>query len=1254
MENERETGSRFHTFYSNSFEVLEKIFFQMAERDRKRLAKGQSGSAFPGLFTPITVIVPSRAVGNRLSRGYASGSGEGISAGFNFVLPGEWLTPFLGAQVGSLAQTPELEWLIWNRLLEDDFLKDPRSENVRHYLTDPITGNARGEDDTARMELAVRVSAAFAKYATYRFDWVYRWMTGEGIEHHRVPNLREERERVVFQEHPENAGWEEGLWRWLAEERGTEDRRWHGAGQLLRLAHRLAAPTLVSDDTAPLHIFGLSALPPLMLPFLYQQSYHRSVSLYLMNPSPEYWFDATGAEESGCPWLRRNAGQTRAIVDRLWKFTQASSAPVVEDDVGSPKETEPETHAMPFNPATPIQDAELLSSPEPPFIEADLARISGRPIDQRGTMLDRVHEAVLRNNTAFLEDLDPEELAEWTRPEVGMPSVRIASAPTLAREVEAAADWIYALKAEHPELTSSDFLIATPDLQTAAPVFDAVFSSLPKPIAYGIVGRSLFDSSGAAQAYIALGNFLCGTADINAFSSLISLPAIAENWGFGVEDLGTIRSWLDDAGFRLGISETHIRNLSKLPGNRYIDDGTGCEGTLMRALERLTLAAMAGDEESEQDAWLDVRPKSGGGFSTRVTSRPELFQALVRFADGLDAAERLIFELEDQGTDDWKPVLQMLLDQFFPKGKSWWAAPDLESLRTIVVREAETARDAALRSGRAQPIRIPFPVMWSSVTRRFKSGSVPARPTGAIAISSMDALRGIPFKAICVVGLDAASGFPGTVQLDEFDLMGLPGLKRRGDRDSRRDNRNIFFDLIMSARSWFSVFYAEGPEKERPLPPSEVVTDFRGFLADLEASRALATGTAARNTWDAEVPLARYSRRNFTKDAEAKHLLGSSVDAFDAIREGGGNAASVSFVGTGAALPGYLDLRLPVSDLGDFLSAPENFAMKLVGLRRDDDSGTTAAALGFPNDGLSMWAMRKDVSDAVARGETLENFVAVRELDPAYGTKAVRKTTLPLVSGQHYRAARLVSDLAAGETVTLRPYEMRIDDPRAPSPHWTVEFPEERLYKTPSGRWAAIESFLSDGEKVKALLRAAVRGVRVPDTLTVLLDIKKLSGLNDSKFPSAVAILKGAGLLEKGSEPGGVPDGVTLLYPGTAEQAELVIRTCVMFFDIMKTTAMIPAGSEFESSPFFRGEEGARDKKTSSDLRKKLIKEMESYLRTGSDSREDGAAFNAAGKALALELLARAERLEGKPATDLSEDSPDESPYLPFTTDYIE
>lgn len=81
MENENQRGPRFHTFYSNSFEVLEKIFFQMAERDRKNLAKDRNGSAFPGLFTPITVIVPSRAVGTAFPAGTLRGRERGSPPG---------------------------------------------------------------------------------------------------------------------------------------------------------------------------------------------------------------------------------------------------------------------------------------------------------------------------------------------------------------------------------------------------------------------------------------------------------------------------------------------------------------------------------------------------------------------------------------------------------------------------------------------------------------------------------------------------------------------------------------------------------------------------------------------------------------------------------------------------------------------------------------------------------------------------------------------------------------------------------------------------------------------------------------------------------------------------------------------------------------------------------------------------------------------------------------------------------------------
>lgn len=78
----------------------------------------------------------------------------------------------------------------------------------------------------------------------------------------------------------------------------------------------------------------------------------------------------------------------------------------------------------------------------------------------------------------------------------------------------------------------------------------------------------------------------------------------------------------------------------------------------------------------------------------------------------------------------------MLLDQFFPKGKSWWAAPDLESLRTIVVREAETARDAGtpLRPRPADPDSVPRDVGFRHPALQERLG--PGAPTGAIAISS--------------------------------------------------------------------------------------------------------------------------------------------------------------------------------------------------------------------------------------------------------------------------------------------------------------------------------------------------------------------------------------------------------------------------------------------------------------------------------------------------------------------------------------
>ena len=73
----------------------------------------------------------------------------------------------------------------------------------------------------------------------------------------------------------------------------------------------------------------------------------------------------------------------------------------------------------------------------------------------------------------------------------------------------------------------------------------------------------------------------------------------------------------------------------------------------------------------------------------------------------------------------------------------------------------------------------------------------------------MRQLRGLPYKVIVLWGLNEDSSFPGASHAEEFDLM--KRFPRRSDRDSRTDNRNIFLDLLLAARSKFLISYTEAP-----------------------------------------------------------------------------------------------------------------------------------------------------------------------------------------------------------------------------------------------------------------------------------------------------------------------------------------------------------------------------------------------------------------------------------------------------------
>lgn len=983
---------QFHTIYSNSYEALRSALGALCREERSRLeAESSGGPAAPWFFRKSSVIVPSRAVEADLLRYFARESASGVSAGIDFKLLGEWLTPVGGANLGVSSRGKELEWLLWAKLLDADFLERSESEALRHYLFS-AAGGWKARSDASRYDLALKIAAAFTKYASYRLDWINNWIAPYTFRLGSLESERAKREGAAFEANASTLAWQKTLWLWLADWRGGPDtdtpRIWEGINDLLNLSKRMQRLDLDLDDDPfenrspeakadaeagmALHVFAPSSLPPLALPFLYRQSLRAPVYLYVLNPSDEYWFEpgdwaiarrhfegkegaslSEGGTAASCPWLRRNAGQTRALVERVWRFTTAESAEEieVEDDAeGRPGAVKPAREFRGFDPRSALQDLSIHVDDPDTVLSVDLAAAAGHGAGEeatRRTMLDAIHEAVARNNSEFLSD--PDYAAEHPRerslyragePAGELPSVRIASGPTLRREVEGLVDWVYALRAKG--LKADDILVVTPDLQKLAPVVDAVVSALPveRRIEYVIAGRAIETASSAMQGFLALGRFLYGRASVDDFEALIAEPAIGGAWGLSGDDAQRLCGWLRAASYRAGLSAAHLERARALglvasdvwneggaaaggaaeageneesgandePGeaaegaesasdSRPLPDPVSeilqsaeAETTLERAIERLSAAAAIDCGENADIVWMDVRPVTGAPHGWRgvdVASNPELFEKLLAISGALKEAAGVLFATEGEAGDeegaaapDWEAALTRILELFFPRADTWWGAPDVEELRSTVHSLVSTVGRTFERAGIGDE-RIPFPVLWKALASRAKQQGRPAKADGRLLFTTMDAMRGIPFRAIAAVGLDSDSSFPGTTRLEEFDLMGKDGLKRRGDRDSRRDNRNIFADLVMAAREYLAVFYCAGASKEKALPPSEVVSDLEEFVEELEAGMELPPDR--RGFWRLELPQTAFSRRNFSEEAREHAALGSSRAAFEAL-----------------------------------------------------------------------------------------------------------------------------------------------------------------------------------------------------------------------------------------------------------------------------------------------------------------------------------------------------------------------------------
>jgi exodeoxyribonuclease V gamma subunit len=433
---------------------------------------------------------------------------------------------------------------------------------------------------------------------------------------------------------------------------------------------------------------------------------------------------------------------------------------------------------------------------------------------------------------------------------------------------------------------------------------------------------------------------------------LLASPPLAAAAGLDAAAFDRLRAWLGEAGARWGIDATHRARLGAPEDDAY---------TWQFALDRLLLGHATGDEalvggDAQSVApWTDLE---GGAL--------DALDVLLRLLRVLARHQRLLGEA--MPPDAWRERLLGLLHALMPGPSadrgSERAHDRLCKLIEAFAKEAATAGyDAPVP---ADVVRAHFAEVLGEADTR-----APLL-TGGVSFARMVPMRLLPFRVICVLGMNDGD-FPRrdpAAGLSRLTAELGTDKRRHGDRSTRDDDRYLFLQLFAAAQdaflvSWIGADPRDGIARE----PSSVVSEL------LAAAAAYHEGVAP-DTLVLRHPLQPFAPaafgggedgRLFSYDAHWRPAAGSLA---------GARAPLGPWIGAGVALadadPDAQEGDLSIDALRRFLMAPADvFLHQRLGLRMPgiDSAGEDVEPLRPPPRGLERNRLQHAVFDAVLAGE---------------------------------------------------------------------------------------------------------------------------------------------------------------------------------------------------------------------------------------------------------------------------------------------
>lgn len=565
--------------------------------------------------------------------------------------------------------------------------------------------------------------------------------------------------------------WQAAIWRALVKDAPLHPARLHQqAVQALHDGQAVALPARVI-------VFAINTMAPQLVQFFDALALHTDIHVFHLNPSVSYW----GESKSD----RQRARLLRQQGIEQWRDNEQDN-PLLGNLGQQGRDL--------FNLLTELDTFEVSAFDTEPPAQTDSAI----------GLLQQIQQDILHG-------VSPD--GDYTY-QPGDDSVMVVKAHSALREVQGLHDNLLYLMQQDPELKPSDIVVMCPAIEEYAPLIDAVFHRVGTPappqqtpprIVCSIADRSPLDADPLIAAFISMLSLPDSRFEVTKIMDYLRLDALRNKFGIDPEELHTMQYWLEQAHVHWGVNRAHKKAITQ-----------GADDSDMFSwhwgLTRLLVGMAMPDEATVMEELLSV-PDVEGQQSVALGKLILLIEQLQHYAAELQ---------QPRTAGQWHTFLTDMRDECFapqPEHQDSWesigrATADLAAH----CLEAGYASELTLRQVR------------DVLVRRFSSPDAGNHfLTGQVTFCSMLPMRSIPFKVVCVLGLNDGE-FPRQSTPISIDLMAA-GSHRQGDRSRRLEDRYLFLEGIISARQHLYLSYqANSAQDNSERQPSLVLSELLRLL----------------------------------------------------------------------------------------------------------------------------------------------------------------------------------------------------------------------------------------------------------------------------------------------------------------------------------------------------------------------------------------------------------------------------------------